>query len=214
MRSVRVFFEKTGNIKYISHLDLNRFMLKLIRKSGIPVWYSEGFNPHPYITFALPLSLGFESTYEIMDIRLDNNEFTNDEVYNALNGLFPVGLTLVSCGDPVMKAGEVAFADYLIEFEEAGEEFVSNLNNFLNRDHTITKKKTKKGNYKDIDIKEFIRSYEINGNNLKLVLVAGGSNNLNPKLILDAFASEFQLTLPYYKVTRTCLFNSNMEKFI
>ena len=44
-------------MKFISHLDMQRFMIRMIRRSGIPVWYSEGFNPHPYITFALPLSL-------------------------------------------------------------------------------------------------------------------------------------------------------------
>ena len=208
------FFEKTGNIKYISHLDLNRFMLKLIRKSGIPVWYSEGFNPHPYITFALPLSLGFESTYEIMDIRLDDDSFSNEQVFNSLNGLFPEGLTLISCCDPIMKSGEVAFADYLIQFDDVEAGFSQKLNEFLLRESIITKKKTKKGTYKDINLKEFIHSFNISNDELGIILSAGGSNNLNPKLVIDAFASEFNIQLPFYKVTRTCLLNSKMEKFV
>ena len=61
MRNVRLFYKKLGNMKFVSHLDMSRFIIKVIRMSKIPVWYSEGFNPHPYITFALPLSLGFES---------------------------------------------------------------------------------------------------------------------------------------------------------
>ena len=80
MRSVRLFFKKYGNMKFVSHLDMNRFMIRMVRMSGIPVWYSEGFNPHPYITFALPLSLGFDSDWEIMDIRLDKDEFKNEDV--------------------------------------------------------------------------------------------------------------------------------------
>ena len=60
MRCVRVWFHKTGPIRYISHLDLMRTMTRAIRRSRIPLWYTEGFNPHPYMTFALPLSLGMQ----------------------------------------------------------------------------------------------------------------------------------------------------------
>ena len=70
MIDVRTVFEKKGRAKYISHLDLNRFMMRAFRRSGLPIWYTEGFNPHPYATFALALSLGFESEYEIMDFSL------------------------------------------------------------------------------------------------------------------------------------------------
>ena len=213
MRSVRVFFEKKGDIKYISHLDLNRFMLKIIRMSKIPVWYSEGFNPHPYITFALPLSLGFESDYEIMDIRLDDDSFKNEEVYNSLKPLFPEGLKLFSCEDPVMKAGQVAYADYKIEFDSVPDGYMSGLEQLLNNDAIIAKKKTKKGTYKDIDLKEFVKSFSVNDNTLSITLSAGGSNNLNPKLILDTFSQRNEIETPYYKVTRTMLYNENMEKF-
>ena len=57
MIDVRTVFEKKGRAKYISHLDLNRFMMRAFRRSGLPIWYTEGFNPHPYATFALALSL-------------------------------------------------------------------------------------------------------------------------------------------------------------
>ena len=65
---VRAIFEKTGRSKYISHLDLNRCMLRTFRRSGLPIWYTEGFNPHLYYAFALALSLGFESSCEIFGI--------------------------------------------------------------------------------------------------------------------------------------------------
>lgn len=214
MRSVRVFFSKKGDIKYISHLDLNRFMLKIIRMSKIPVWYSEGFNPHPYITFALPLSLGFESEYEIMDLRLDDDSFTNEQVLSSLKPLFPNGLELFGCKDPVMKAGQVAFADYKIEFDLLDVNYMNGINNLLDSDEIIAKKKTKKGTYKDIDLKEYIKSYSVNDNTLLLTLAAGGSNNLNPKLIIDAFKEHSGFETPYYKVTRTMLYNENMEEFI
>jgi radical SAM-linked protein len=64
---IRVFFSKTGNAKYISHLDLYRSFSRAIQRSGLPVWITEGFNPHIYITFALPLALGIEGQEEAMD---------------------------------------------------------------------------------------------------------------------------------------------------
>ena len=113
LRSVRVFYEKSGSMKFISHLDMNRFMIRMVRISKIPVWYSEGFNPHPYITFALPLSLGFESSYEVMDIRLDDDAYTNQEVFNSLNSVFPPDIKLIKVSDPVTKAGEITSAEFI-----------------------------------------------------------------------------------------------------
>ena len=67
----RLFYTKTGRLKYISHLDTNRLMQRTLKRSGLPVWYSEGFNPHIYITFALPLALGLESEYtDILGIKV------------------------------------------------------------------------------------------------------------------------------------------------
>ena len=143
MRSVRVEFRKFGRAKYISHLDLNRFMIKVIRRSKIPVWYSEGFNPHPYITFAQPLSLGFESDYDLMDIRLDDDSFTNEAVYNALNVLMPEGIEVVACADPCMKAGEIAFAEYRIAFDEADERLIK-LSSFYQPTQLSHKRKPRK----------------------------------------------------------------------
>ena len=65
MKTVRVFFKKLGRMKFISHLDMTRFMSRLITKANIPVWYTEGFNQHLYMNFAVPLSLGFEGLYEV-----------------------------------------------------------------------------------------------------------------------------------------------------
>ncbi len=213
MRSVRVFFKKGGRTKYISHLDLNRFMLKIIRKSKIPVWYSEGFNPHPYITFALPLSLGFESDYEIMDIRLDDDLYPNEAVFNSLVSLLPEGFELIKCADPVMKAGEVCYADYSIIFNPEDSSIASDIFNFLKSDSIVSSKKTKKGTMKEIELKDYIKDFSLENGVLCLTLAAGGSNNLNPKLVFDAFSSEKNIELPSYNVTRTMLYNEKMECF-
>ena len=94
MIDVRTVFEKKGRAKYISHLDLNRFMMRAFRRSGLPIWYTEGFNPHPYATFALALSLGFESEYEIMDFSLTEG-VSFGKVKKILNEILPEGLKIV-----------------------------------------------------------------------------------------------------------------------
>ena len=60
MKSTRIWFHKFGTAKYISHLDLNRCVARAFHKAKLPMWYTEGFNPHAFVTFALPLSLGVE----------------------------------------------------------------------------------------------------------------------------------------------------------
>ena len=70
MLKIRTVYEKRGRAKYISHLDLNRCMQRTIRRAGLPIWYSEGFNPRMYLMFPLALSLGFESVCEVMDFNL------------------------------------------------------------------------------------------------------------------------------------------------
>ena len=61
MTTVRIWFTKTGEASYISLLDLQRVMQRALKRSGLPVWYTLGFNPHIYMTFACPLPLGQES---------------------------------------------------------------------------------------------------------------------------------------------------------
>ena len=213
MRSVRIFFKKKGDMKFVSHLDLNRFMIRMIRKTNIPVWYSEGFNPHPYITFALPLSLGFESDYEVMDLRLDDDNFKNEDVLKELADKMPNGIELIESINPIMKAGEVAYASFDIDFFEDFDNIKESLNNFLSSEHIFSEKKTKKGSIKILDLKEFIKSFELAGTKLKLTLSAGGSENLNPKLILDEFSRFIDTKLPPTLITRTMLYNSKMERF-
>ena len=88
MRDVRLVFSKLGLLRFVSHLDLNRAVLRCIRRTDIPIWYTEGFNPHPYVTFALPLPLGAESVNDVMDIRVVG-DFKNREIMEKLNAVLP-----------------------------------------------------------------------------------------------------------------------------
>lgn len=89
MPDVRAYFSKTGKLKYISHLDLQRAVARLLVRSGLPVVYTEGFNPHPRLNIALPLSVYQEGENEVFDFRI-SREIPEKEIVDALNAkMFP-----------------------------------------------------------------------------------------------------------------------------
>ena len=121
LKSVRIWFKKDFECRYISHLDLNRCMLRALHKSKIPIWHTEGFNPHPFATFPLPLSLGFRGVNECMDVKLEDESFPFEEIISRLNGCLPRGLRVFDVTEPVMKAGKIAFASFTIKISCDGE---------------------------------------------------------------------------------------------
>jgi radical SAM-linked protein len=214
---LRAVFEKKGRAKYISHLDLNRCMLRVFRRSKLPIWYTEGFNPHPYISFALALSLGFESSCEIFDFNL-NEEMDYNTVRDRLNEVMPEGMRVVSVGEQKKKITEITKAEY--EITLTGDEpsgIIADMNSLMQQDEIIIEKKTKKG-MKNVDIKPYI---EITGiacpdNLLKITvrLPAGTQTNYNPTLILDALKNSYNTSFEVKNICRTGILCENDEKFL
>lgn len=187
-------------------------MIRAIRMSKIPVWYSEGFNPHPYISFALPLSLGFESSYDVMDLRLYDEEYPLNNVLEKIKTVMPDGIEILGIGEPVMKTGGIAFADYQINYAGIDNNLKNSILDFLSSSEILTEKKNKKGKFNTVNLAEGIKSYEFQGDTLCLCLSAG-ANNLNPKLLLETFENKNNIKLPFSIIVRTMLYNSELEKF-
>ena len=212
MKNVRLIYEKKDRMRFVSHLDMTRFMSRMIQKSKIPVWYTEGFNKHIYVTFALPLSLGFESNYEVMDFRFDDDNYPLSLALQALESVFPPYIRIVDLIEPQMKAGEIAFADFEITFDTADKAFEDRLEGFLNSAEIKVSKKSKKGAISEVDIAPKIKAFSITQGEdtvLKITLPAGGKDNVNPQLVLSAMGE----ALPEYKICRGKLYNEKMEVF-
>lgn len=189
MIRVRATFEKKGRAKYISHLDLNRCMLRTFRRSRLPIWYTEGFNPHPYYSFALALSLGFESSCEIMDFNL-NEDVPFDEVRDRLNAVMPEGMRVVKVAEQVQKITAIAKAEYAFSLvSDDADGLFEAVQNLLAQPEILIEKKTKKG-IKTVDIKPDMEvlSCEKNGNSvdISMYLPAGTQTNYNPTLFMEA----------------------------
>ena len=193
MRCVRIWFKKMGMSRYVSHLDLMRAMTRAIRRANLPLWYTEGFNPHPYMTFALPLSLGMESLCESMDIRIVG-ESTNEELYEMLKGSMPPGIDIISVEEPVYDPKHITFGEFdiLFDSEKDADKLRSDIEDMLSKDELIVQKLGKKGRHKvlkDINLMEFIGDYKVSsmGERVKisLTLPAGSVTNVNPSLLAD-----------------------------
>lgn len=189
METVRVFFAKEGRLKYISHLDVTRCLSRVFNRCGLPIWYTQGYNPHPYLTFALPLPLGVDSRCESFDFHLtDATDYQT--VQNRLNAVLPDDLRVLRAAAPVYGPEAICWADYRLTFRDSDAEMAEQLQRFLAEPHLPVIKKTKKGE-QQVDLKEKMTVLGVESSPGKTVLEvrlpAGGTLNWSPMLVTEAF---------------------------
>ena len=155
MSTVRIKFQKTGLSIFFSHLDLQKVMQRALKMSGLPVWYSKGFNPHIYMTFTLPLSLGHESLCESFDFRLEE-DLTEQQILEAMEGTLPDGIILTAAGAPDYDASQIKYALYKIKMY--GDKSILNdcINDYQTSSEIVVTKVSKKKTT-EINIKEQIK---------------------------------------------------------
>ena len=220
MREVRLRFSKTGRLKYISHLDINRAMSRALKRAGIPLWYTEGFNPHPYMSFSLPLSLGVESLCESVDLRI-TGEITNKEIKDRLNSVLPEDLKIIDVYDDLRDNSEIVYSDYVYKFEFSDNDLaLEKIKNVLSSDEILALKKGKQGRkrvMKETNIKSFIDKYSISIRNdvivLNIRLLAGPEKNLNPSLLFDTIIRLIDMDFEWKSIARISLLDKDYKEF-
>ena len=173
-------YEKTENVKYVSHLDFVRMFGRALRRAHLPMAYSEGFNPHPLLGFALPLSVGYTSECEILEIALTEN-LSPEEVMTRLNAVLPEGVKILSAheGKSNMKKLDIALYQVYPEKTPAG------ILEFLAMDEILIEKKTKSG-IKETDIRPDIKDIKVTLGKIEMTLSAGSRANLKPEVVIAA----------------------------
>ena len=212
----RIVFEKTGKARFISHLDLNRTMQRVIRRSGLPAWYTQGFHPHMYLMFAIALSLGAESRCEVMDMRL-TQELPFDEVKNRLNAALPEGIHVVDVRKPVHGAVEMGSALYTVLLEtENSDLLAAQWEGFLAQEEIPYEKKTKHKT-RQLNIRPMIQVEEMAAEDgmlrLMLRLPAGNEGNLNVTVVTGEFEKYAEQAFFVKQIMREKIFCQNGEKF-
>ena len=220
MREVRLRFSKTGQAKYISHLDVNRVFSRALSRARINLWYTEGFNPHPYMSFSLPLSLGVESLCENVDIRIVD-DISDNEIKSRMNDALPQGIRVLDVYEDFMDCRDICFSDYVFKFEfEDNEAALQKIKDVLSADCVMALKKGKQGRrrvFKETDIKQFIDKYNISirDNNviLNARLLAGSEKNLNPTLLFETIIRLIDMDYEWKSIGRIRLLTKDLKEY-
>lgn len=184
-------YSRGAEVKYISHLDFVRMFHRSVRRSGLPMSFSQGFNPHPIMTVAMPLSVGVTSDCEYMKIGFDG-EFSENEIKSKLNAALPDGFEILRAQKAEGKEFDFAKlnrAEYIVETEQESE-FVPDIEEFLKNEPITVMKKSKSG-VKEADIKPHIHDLKVISANgvyvdFQMTVSAGNLYNLKPETVLDA----------------------------
>ncbi len=219
MNSVRMWYEKSGLAVYTSHLDMNRCFTRAVRRADIPLWYTEGFNPHPYMTFLLPLPLGQAGVREPVDIRTES-EISNEEILSRMNSVLPEGLRIVDVTEPVDKVNTIKYARYEmnLEFASAGEAqgFAAGALSVIEQGKLMAEKRSKRGAV-TVNLCDFIHSFEAKDEGsrviIETVLLTGTEKNLNAGLLTESLLGEFGAETEKTSIKRDGIYKDNLIIF-
>lgn len=183
MGKTRLRFSKTGKAKYISHLDLMRTFQRSFMRAKIGIKHTEGFNPHAYISIALPLSVGCESVCEVLDVDIID-ETPISLIPDKLNLCLPEGIEVISAHEPVKKPGALKYlrfcSKYLYEDGNAGHN-ADKLHDFFHSDKLEIIKKTKRGQ-SDFDLKPHIKTLSIRSEQSSSLIIEALVSAQNPSV--------------------------------
>jgi len=218
MDKLRLRFQKTGRAIYISHLDLMQTMQRAFSRAGYELKYSEGFNPHPQISIALPLSVGTASLCELMDFRL-KTEPELSQLPARLSAALPEGIKVLDCYEPQRKVSQLKYLSISGRFEYDGRSpasLLEPLQAFYAAPEIIISKKTKRGQG-EMDIKPAIRrlSFAPGEEGLTLsAVISAQEPTLNPELLADALRQKAPALAPDFACfTRIETYDASMQLY-
>ena len=220
MKKLRLCFCKTGRAKYISHLDMLATIRRALLRAGVSLEYSEGFNPHPYLSVALPLSVGCGSMCELMDIGIPDACMPAYPL-QLINNALPEGLEVTKAYSPIRKFSQIAWLGISGELyydTGAQQRIADELSERFSAESIVIAKKTKRG-ASDTDIAPFIREtqfrYDGNGQAVYMTAKVSAQNpTVSPENLISALDGRHKQLAPDFALfTRTEVFDAEMNVF-
>jgi len=197
----RLLFEKKANAIWISHLDLMRLFQRAFKRAGLPLTHTHGFNPRPSVSIALPLSVGVESSCELLDFDLDGESVAFDEIRDRLNEKLTDGVKVLQVYETGRKLRELALmkCKVMLEYDNgAGGRTCSTIEQLFKRDVLTVAKKTKSG-MQDIDIIPMIRNLAVVPIDASIICIDALICCQNPSLNPMQLAAAIETYLPECK---------------
>ena len=218
MRKVRVMYKKEGRAVYISHLDIMRTFQRVLTRAGIAVKHTEGFNPHPYISIALPLSLGYAGECEFLDMVI-TDEMHFDEIKERMNKTLPEGIEVIKVYENYQPVRDIAFSEFLIRMEyDNGIPLGVNkkLTELFLKDEIIIMKKSKRGE-SETNIAPMIYKFSAKEENGDIVInatLSAGNTSLNPEYIIKTIEKYLPDCIPdFAEFTRKNVYAADGKEF-
>ena len=199
-----VVFEKCPRLRHIGHLDLMRAMQRALRRSGLPLAYSQGFNPHILLSFAAPLSVGMPGKREIMEVPIQS-EMDADEFLQKLSAALPPDLPCLAC-HPVddrhpAPMALLTAAMYEAQLDHVPQELSDVIRRFLAQKEIPAVRKTKTG-LKPCDIRPMIYALSLRDDRLYFTLALCEKATCKPDLLLSSLFEFAGMERPRALVTR------------
>ncbi len=217
---LRIQYRKNGMMKFLSHLDMVRLVERSMRRAEMPLKFSQGFNPHPKIAFAAPLSVGLTSDYEIVDIEL--TEAIDLEAFKGkFLAAFPSGIQMVRCTlieqskSLMSMVSDCAYAVKIMGEQETLNKFAKVSECLLDQDELIVIKKSKEKRKadKEINIRPLIKEFSVIDQNaeevvLRMKLASGSVGNLKPETVVSQIAKmgDLEIKPENLRIHRVMLF--------
>ena len=216
--NARVLFEKKGRAAYISHLDLMHTLSRVFVRAGVKIKHTEGFNPHPYMSIAIPLSVCCESECELMDfVTADYMPF--DEIRERLNNAVPEGIKIIRVYKPETKVRDIKWIEHtgVLEYDSIDAKIAAEkLNELFSRESLVINKKTKHG-FADVDMIPNIKSirFEAGDKTVNIsCIISGQEPSVNPNQIITAITTHMPELTPDFSIfCRKNLYFEDMKEF-
>lgn len=194
---IRTKFNKEGDMIYISHLDLQQLLQRAFRRAEIELVHSQGFNPHPKISYGNALALGTESQGEYVDVEIVDESITVEEYLAKMNEQLPEGIKFIKAMEITKQtpslASTIEYGEYIftIELEKTlSKEFIKGkLLEFMSNEEILITKKNKKGRMVESNIRPMIKHFDIldleeNFITLEATIATGSKANLNTNVFI------------------------------
>ena len=215
--TIRIKFTKTGNLQFVSHLDLQRTFHRVLVRANIPMWYTKGFNPHAKLVFGLPLSVGCESTCEMADLKIERKIELGD-IVKQLNEQLTDEMYVLDAYYPTTKFADIAYAEYTITLksEHITPDTALKATGLFALPIMMTKKS--KSGEKEVDITSYVKRIQFDSCDgqlvAKAILSAGSQENLNPEYIVSALRGDDALKDELSDMTYTIMRNKVYDGFM
>ena len=216
----RLLFEKTGNAIWISHLDLMRLFQRSFKRAGLALTHTQGFNPRPSVSIALPLSVGVESRCELLDFDLEGDPVSMDEIRDRLNQALVDGVKVLSVYQDGLKIKHLAYLECQVDLEYDGgvpEDAIARLSSLFSRPEVTVEKKSKNGITQQ-NIIPMIKKLDVlqpDANTLRLhALICCQNPTLNPAQLTAAVETYLPELKPNFsKCYRIEIYDTNETVF-